>query len=387
MASPERTPDALTAPAPDGVHDFVSVLAGGLLAAGLLFLLFHGKSTRFEDLGLGAETAAVFATFEGDPIHCRDLSDVESCLAGFRRRGAREAALWLGNSQLHGINQWQSGQETAAAQLFRRLRDDGVDLVTFSQPNANLQEHLVLYAYLRDRLPLRQLLLPTMFDDTRETGIRASVATALGDGATRTLLEGSEVGRTILAANHSTADPDLAALDETLQEGTEAWLNGWLDRHLELWRLRPEARGQLGRWLREARNTAFGITPNSKRRLIEGRYRQNLDAARAILTDAEEHGIRVLVYVPPLRSDVEIPYVASEYERFKQDVEHLAARHHADFVNIEAIVPDAMWGFTDRKSLGEDAAVDFMHFQAGGHEILADRLARALHSEQNGGAP
>jgi hypothetical protein len=372
--------------APEGGRELVVILVAGLLAAGMLFSLFHGTSTRFEEIGLGRETSAVFASVEGDPIHCRDLRDVETCLAGVRRRGAREAALWLGNSQLHGVNQWQPGQETAAARLFRRWRDEGVDLVTLSQPNANLQEHLVLYAYLRDRIPLRYLLLPAVFDDTRETGIRASIATALGDAATRRMLEGSEVGRSLLASNQSSADPDLAALDETLQETSEAWLDGWLERHFELWRLRPQARGTLAHRLQDARNSVFGIEPDSKRRLIEGTYRQNLDAARAILADAEARGIRVLFYVVPLRSDVEIPYVASEYGRFKKDVERLAALHHADFANVEGVVPDSMWGVTFAKALGGGAAVDFMHFQAGGHAILADRLASALGLSGNGAA-
>jgi hypothetical protein len=367
-----------------GVRDLIPIVAGSLLAAAMLFLLFHGRSTRFEDLALGLESTPVFAEFEGAPIHCRDLRDVGTCLEGVRRRGARDAALWLGNSQLHGVNQWQPGQETAPALLFRRLRDRGVDLVTLSQPNANFQEHLVLYAYLRGRLPLTTLLLPAVFDDTRETGVRASIATALEDAATRAVLERSEVGRGVLASNRTTADPDLAALEETLQERSEAWLNGWLDRHLELWRIRPQARGTLVSRLLDARNTAFGIQPDSKRRLIEGTYRQNLEAARAILADADERGIRALVYVVPLRDDVATPYVASEYARFKQDVERLAALHHAEFVNVEQAVPASMWGVTSAKDLSGKAAIDFMHFQAGGHAILADRLASALESPAKG---
>jgi hypothetical protein len=381
-----RSTERAAAAAPEGARDLAVIALAALLAACLLVFLFRGEATRFEDLALGRESTPVFASFEGDPIHCRDLRDVESCLAGVRRRGAREAALWLGNSQLHGVNQWQPGEETAPARLFGRLREAGVDLVTLSQPNANLQEHLVLYAYLRDRLPLRTLLLPAVFDDTRETGVRASIATALADDATRRILDGSDVGRGILASNRSSADPDLAALDETLQERSESWLDDWLDRHVELWRIRPQARGTLAHRLHDARNTAFGIEPDSKRRLIEGTYRKNLEAADAILADAEAHGIRVLFYVVPLRNDVEIPYVASEYARFKQDVQRLTALHHADFANVEDAVPASLWGVTFAKSLGGAAAVDFMHFQAGGHAILAERLASALGLSGNGKA-
>ena len=37
-------------------------------------------------------------------------------------------------------------------------------IITFSQPNANLQEHYVLFEYLRHRLPVRTLILPLVFD-------------------------------------------------------------------------------------------------------------------------------------------------------------------------------------------------------------------------------
>jgi hypothetical protein len=306
------------------------------------------------------------------------MTDVADCLAGFGRRGASQAALWLGNSQLHGVNQYASGQETASARLFARLHASGIDLLTLSQPNANLLEHLVLYTYLRTRLPLRLVLLPAVFDDVRDTDVRASVASALTDEATRSFLSSSEVGRSILATNQSTADPDLAALDQTIQERSETYLNAWMDRHVELWDLRPEVRGTFWVWVRQLRNTVFGITPHSKRRLIEGSYAKNLAAAEVILADGQARGVRVLFYVAPLRGNVELPYVGSEYARFKQDVRNLTERYAAGFLDLDQAVPAELFGITESRTLGAATELDFMHFQAGGHAILAERLARAL---------
>jgi len=379
LTSPDSVPTAESVPPPrEGVRELAVLLAAALLAALVLYALFHGKVTRFEDLGLGAETSAVFAQLDGDPIHCHDMTDVAACLAGFERRGAGAAALWLGNSQLHGVNQYALGQETASARLAARLRPVGIDLLTLSQPNANLVEHLVLYAYVRDRLPLRLVLLPAVFDDVRDTGVRATVASALADEATRGFLAGSDVGRAVLATNRSTADPDLAALDQTVQERSEAFLNAWMERHVELWDLRPEVRGTLGVWTRSLRNSLFGITPHSKRRRIEGSYAKNLEAAEALLADAHTRGVRVIFYVAPLRGDVELPYVESEYARFKQDVRGLAERHGAAYLDLDQVVPAELFGMTAGRTLGAALEVDFMHFQAGGHAILADQLAGAL---------
>jgi hypothetical protein len=361
------------------------LLGASVLAAALLYFLFHGKVTRFEDLGLGAATSAVFARFEGDPIHCHDMTDVAACLAGFRRRGATQAALWLGNSQLHGVNQFEVGQETASAQLFDHLRGSGIDLLTLSQPNANLQEHLVLYAYLRARVPLRLVLLPAVFDDLRDAGVRTTVASALEDEATRSFLSTSEAGRDVLATNEFTSDPDLAALEETFQERSETYLNAWMERHVELWDLRPEVRGTLGVWVRMVRNAMFGITTHSKRRLIEGSYVKNLAAAEVILADARAQGARVLVYVAPLRSDVARPYVESEYARFKREISELADRYGAGFLDLDQAVPAELFGVTESRTIGVATEVDFMHFQAGGHAILAERLGRAVDGASDGG--
>lgn len=388
MTSPQQhlQPESLAAQR-EGLRELGVLFLATLLAGLLLYVLFHGKFTRFDEIGLGEDTSAVFATVDGAPIHCGDLTTVEACLAGFRRRGNSAAALWLGNSQLHGVNQYLPGQETASARLFARLRPQGLDLVTLSQPNANLQEHLVLYSYLSSRLPLRGLLLPAVFDDVRETGIRDTLASALEDPATRVLLEGSEVGRGILSRTKPVSDPDLAALDQTAQEHSEKLLNAWLGRYVELWELRPEARGRISNWIYGARNLAFGITASSKRRLIEGRYLENLAAAETLLADAEKHGIRVLLYLPPIRGEVELPYVTSEYERFRRDIEGLAARHGAVFLDLGDAVPAALFGFMKSDTPGVEREPDFMHFQAGGHAILADRLAEALKGWSPGSAP
>jgi hypothetical protein len=377
QSDPAPAADTLP-PSREGVRDLAVLLVAGLLAALLLYVLFHGKVTRFEDIGLGTETSSVFAKLDGDPIHCHDMTDVAACLSGFARRGAGAAALWLGNSQLHGVNQYALGQETASARLAARLRPAGVDLLTLSQPNANLVEHLVLYAYLRDRLPLRLILLPAVFDDVRDANVRATVGSALADAATRDFLSRSDAGRAVLATSQSTADPDLAALDQTVQERSEAFLNAWMDRHVELWDLRPEVRGTLGVWIRSLRNSVFGITPQSKRRRIEGSYATNLAAAEILLADARARDARVIFYVAPLRGDVDLPYVESEYARFKQDVSGLAERHGAVYLDLDQVVPADLFGMTAGRTLGAALEVDFMHFQAGGHAILADQLARAL---------
>ena len=348
--------------------------AGALLALALLAASFGSEETAFEDLALGPRTRGLYAQVRGAPIHCRSVEDAGACIAGFRKRGEADLTLWLGNSQVHGVNELRDGQENAPPILFRRLQRHGGDLLTFSQPNANLQEHLVLLSYLRSRLPVKRLILPVVFGDLRESGIRSNLMPALEDAATRKALAESEVGRRILADNADMASGDLAALDKTVQEHSEAALNGWLEEHSSLWALRPEARGQLFARLYELRNRVFGITAQSVRRLIPGRYAVNLAAARAILADARESGIEVLLYVVPLRDDLGIPYDSEEYARFQQEMEALAAEGGAAFANLASLVPAQHWGTMITPRQWENQEADFMHFQASGHALLAEAL-------------
>lgn len=358
-------------PAGRPVLELTSMAAGAVLGLAALVWAFGGTRTTFEDLALGPTTRAVYARVDGAPIHCHSLEDADECIAGFRARGAPTLTLWLGNSQLHGVNRLEEGQENAPPLLFRRLRSHGEDLIAFSQPNANLQEHLVLFSYLRSRLPVKRLILPVVFDDLRETGIRGNLLAALDDPATREALAAHEVGRRILEDQSNMAAGDLAALDQTVQEYSETALNDWLDEHSELWRTRPEARGQLFTRLYELRNRVFGIDAQSVRQLIPGRYAINMAAAKAILSDARAAGISVLLYVVPLRDDVKTPYDPEQYARFQREIADLATAEGAVFANLSSLVPAEDWGMKNTVRLNGKAEIDFMHFRAAGHALLA----------------
>jgi hypothetical protein len=356
-------------------------LALGLLAVPLLT---PPRLENFEDLALGQGTTAVYATVDGKPIHCKHMVDAQGCLDTHRRSGGLPVILWLGNSQVHGINQYKEGEETAPAILFPRLRERGLHLVTFTQPNANLQEQLALYAYLESRLPIRSLILPVVFDDLRETGVRSDVLPVFEDPAARTVLEDSEVGRKLMARHVSQGEGDLAALHETVQERSETALNDWLGAHSQLWSLRPQLRGQLFKQLYNLRNSLLGITAQSTRRMIPGRMELNFAAMSEILRRAEAAGIEALAYVVPLRDDVAVPYDLAEYAAFKQRVERLAEEGGARFANLERLVPAELWGTKGSTNLDGELEIDFMHFQSGGHRLLADRLETLLPQSRAG---
>ena len=369
---------------------WLPLIFGAVLAAVGLQVLFGGRSTRFDEMALGKETSSYWAKIGDYPIHCSPPVDADKCLQGFKARGASEAALWLGNSQVHAINQMKAGDTNAPPLLHATLRERfGLDLLTFSQPNANLQEHLVLFQYLRARVPTKVLILPLVFDDLRETGLRSEIAAALDDPPTDQALARSDVGRRIVKQARASADAvaaigsgkdDLKALRETTQEKTELFFNRWLDEHSPLWKTRKEARGALMENLFFLRNRILGITAQTARPLIAARRDMNIAALQEILATAQAAGIRVFVYIVPIRNDVAIPYVPAEYEEFKKNAHDIATRYGASFSNLEGVVPARYWGTKASTNLGGGQEIDFMHFQGPGHRILAEALADFLRA-------
>jgi hypothetical protein len=170
----------------------------------------------------------------------------------------------------------------------------------------------------------------------------------------------------------------MAALEDTVQEQSEKYLNDELEEIWNIWEKRPELRGSFLGNLYLFRNWLFRINPSSIRKMIPGRYIMNMQALKAILQSANEQKIKVLIYIPPLRDDVKIPYDLEQYSNFKAEVQSIVKEYGVRFSNLENLVPAKYWGTKDTTTLGGGQELDFMHFQAGGHRLLADALYEEL---------
>lgn len=372
----------------------ICFLCGAVVSLILLATFFSPDTTDFEvSATLGTNSKSLFASKSGFRIHCSNTSEINSCLSGQADRGSSAVVLWLGNSQVHEVNQWRPGETTAVPILFDSLAESGRDLMTFSMGNANLQEHYVIFESLRHRMPLKMLILQLVFDDTRETGLRPDLGPLVRDSNTEIALMETKIGRRILSSLQSpeeTGQPlDSNRLDRiTFQESSENNLTGWLEKRSQLWQLRSEVRGWAFIGLYRLRNFVFGITPTTIRKKILGRYVDNLSALDAILDRSRSEGIEVLVYIAPLRgSGGNIPYDLKEYEIFKLETEAMAQHYGVNFINLEKLVPDGDWGTKASTSFGEHEEFDFMHFRHKGHVLLAKSLHDRLMSIMTKSAP
>lgn len=307
--------------------------------------------------------------------------EIEDMLAA--SQGDKGVTFILGNSQTHAINQKLAGEVVYPELLQRQFPN--LCVLTNSIPNANLQEFHVILRWWMDQANIKTLLLPVFMDDLREDGLRKEFFTALIDDSfslefPQDALE-SEWNKIFKGFGESPQE-NVAASEgiETPQDIVEREINGWLNAQSETWRNRPNARGDFFMKLYRWRNTLFDINASTKRKMIPARLEKNFLALRKTLALCETRAIQVVLYIPPIRTDVEVPYDLQEYKKFKNRAQLLSKEFsQVQFKNFESIVPGEYWGLKASTDSDSEPELDFMHFQFAGHQILADSLATLLH--------
>lgn len=375
---------------------FIALLLSLFLLSFFVSKLSSGEDglNNFEDFALGTDTVALLGEHDGKKVHCHNLSDANDCLQPYLDSDfKKDAYLWLGNSQIHSINQLKNTDKLATSILHSHFAEMDKYFISFSQANANLQEHYLLFRYLLQKIDVDTLVLPIIFDDLRETGIRSTVISALQDNEFKKTLSQENYGRQIIKSysnqNFSMEEftddggtqrkeNDTAGLDGSLQKKAELFLNNELSKHSDIWDQRPLLRGNFFIYLYRTRNWVFNINPSSKRNLIPGRYALNIKALENTLIEANKRSIRVITYIPPLRDDAEIPYDLDEYNDFINTVKNIAQKNNAQYANFEKIIPNALWGLKDTTTLNGGSEIDFMHFQGDGHKILAAEIIKEI---------
>ena len=355
-------------------------LITGLIIA--IFALYYFSEIKkdqikFEELALGKDVTVEFGTVDNYKVHCQDLRDINECISSYLNYGENlPVTLWLGNSQLHAINQFTAGDKPSSVKLHKLLKKKEQFLITFSQPNANLQEHLILLSHLIQKLPVKNLILPVVFDDMREINIRSQIENIFEYNETKNfLIKSSKIGKSLYKNFLSTKEN---SSDSSLQKKSEKILNQGLEKIWPIWMNRPNLRGDLFNELYQIRNYIFQINPSSTRNMIPGHYLKNFQALEDLLSISNFKGLKVLAYIVPIRDDYKIPYHLDEYKNFKKDIKDLSVKKEIKFINLEKTVPNSLWGEKNSTSVTNKKEIDFMHFKSEGHDLLAEAIYQQI---------
>lgn len=371
----------------------------GIALSFLLTTVFFSNKINFEDQALGTETVTWPAVDSvGNPIHILHLDPTETdrLIKYWHDRGSKEVILIFGNSQTHSINQRKDGEVVFVELLHNRLKKLNMEILSVSFPNASLQEFFLAYNYLKQRLKIGKVIVPVFFDDMREDGLRDVYFPELISERYQIASDSTELKKKIngelqshfnkanpASGQANSTKPDLAALKATFQERSESLLNQFLNEHFAAWQNRANVRGYFFVWLYQLRNTVFGINASTIRKMIPNRYQWNWQALLEMTEDCSENKIDVLLYVPPLRFDLPIPYDIKMYNDFKIKLAECANANprHLQFKNYESIIPGNLWGYKGSTNLISKREADYMHFKYKGHQILADSLFNVLNKQ------
>ncbi len=339
-----------------------------------IIIIFFSKEENFENLALGKYTKPYFAKQNEFPVQTIALRNHQKIIEGIQNRNNKSIVLILGNSQSHSINQLKVGDNTFVGVLSDSLQKKSIEIIGSSVPNGNLEEFYLIYKLWQSKIKLNALVVPIFLDDTREEGIQKAF---FNDIKTFTIQDSNSVAKSInkeLKTFEKNENVDVLALSQTYQEKTETSLNKFLDQQFSPWHLRANVRGGFFNNLYKLRNTVFGIDARTKRGIIKEAYHKNMEALKALIADCNIHHIPILIYIPPIRNDFEIPYFRNEYDDFKKEINTICEKNGASFINIENSVSNKYWGFKGTRTFWGEADIDFMHFQYAGHLLVAKQL-------------
>ncbi|MBU3564459.1 hypothetical protein [Polynucleobacter sp. MWH-HuK1] len=356
-----------------------AILLLSIVLALIMLIYYEGKRIQAEDFALGKENTSRSEAMDGIPFTGHTLPEINAIVSHYSGESKQQKiVLWLSNSQLHTINQFKQGEHLAPYWMRNSPQCGGCFVpLGLSLSNANPQEEFILAQFVQSKLAVKALVLQVEFMGFRESGLRQDFSDIATDKFVNSLLTYS-VGRelALLANNGKEVESEVkqGAYGESVDKGLEDLLSSKLGSVWQLWEKRGNLRASVLGDLFEFRNWVFNISSTSQRKIIKPRYEKNMKALEDMLARSKADMVPLVMYIAPVRQDKPLPYDRKEYSEWKIQIEQLANKYSAKYLDLEKLVPAEDWG----SNFGED--IDFMHFQENGHKLLAKELLPVIQS-------
>jgi hypothetical protein len=365
----------------------VTALIFSALLAWLMLSLYNDRRIQADDFALGKENTSRIEIVDGVQFTAHNVNGINSVINHYANiYGSKisdqvrpRIVLWLGNSQLHTINQFKSGEHLAPYWL-RKLNgcEECILPLGISLSNANPQELFLLSQFVESKLQLDTLVVEVEFMGFREGGLRKDLSQITTVNLVHALRDSSvskELEKLLDSDEYVEGNNIHSKSEGSAKQGIENFLSERLGNLWKLWKDRGDLRSAFLSDLFNLRNWMFNISSVSQRKIIKPRYEKNMKALEDLLVYSRSSKIPVILYIAPVRQDKPLPYDQGEYSQWKERVQHLAKSYDATYLNYESLVPGENWG----SNFGED--IDFMHFQEAGHKIIAKEILSALQSK------
>lgn len=356
-----------------------TLLISVVLALAMLNI-YNARRIQADDFALGKENTSRSESMNGIPFTGHTMAEIKAIVSHYASESKRQKiVLWLGNSQLHTLNQFKQGEHLAPYWM-RKSTECGSCFVPLglSLSNASPQEEFVLSQFVESKLALSALVLQVEFMGFRENGLRqefSQIATDEFVNSLRAYPVGNELELLAKGDGKSEMGKTKDPSGSTAKQNMEGFLSEKLGGVWPLWKDRGNLRSNVLGDLFNFRNWVFNISSASQRKIIKPRYEKNMRALEDLLARSKVANVPVVMYIAPVRQDKPLPYDSKEYAQWKDQVEQLANAYSAKYLNFEKLIPGENWG----SNFGED--IDFMHFQEPGHKILAKELLPVIQAK------
>lgn len=363
----------LDVPAFNKIHSS-SAASKGLIAAlivmlGLGFSFFSLTKTQpwamAEGVTATLNTSVVFSNSADKATHCG--ANYQTCLEGIKQDGRNNLAVWLGASQLFAVVGGSKEGKSAPGFLAPELLSRGVNLVTISPPTASIRElYLVFERLLADHRP-KVVVLGLFLHDFKWAMIRPQFVSQLTHPSVAESARRTAAGKKMLSQLREgilrTEIKDASSIGATVKPGMSY---PWIAFNRRL------------RWiLYSVRKFLFGGNPEDWWVPIHtGEYSANLEAYEAILSRAEEEGVKVVAYIAPRAASARLNYSPAVYSKFIRDIQRISEKHSSSLADLSDAVPVEYWGKIEI-SPGV-RMTGYKYFTEEGHKLLAAAILRTL---------
>ena len=333
------------------------------------------NNKKFDELALGQDNFFLNDKLLDNKILCNSLDNVSECILYLKKHKTK--ILWIGNSQLHAVNQPDINAKLSSYIVSENLQKKEIGLVTFAAPNINFQEYLSVLIYFTKEVDLDYIILSLCFDDTREDNVRKNLVNN-EEKITNSLEKKITIEDNVRKNLVNNEEKITNSLEKKITISLEKRITNYLEKKIQWNSIRQQAQGHTFDILYRLRNYIFNIEPSSTRRIIKPLYYKNINALEKTLEISKSKKIQSIMYITPIRHDVKMPYDTKEYNLFKTHVSNLSKRYNSNFYNLEKIIPNSFWGEKPSTTLNNIKEIDFMHFKQEWHIALAKHIIQIL---------
>lgn len=349
-------------------------------------LLFFTANWAFKDfnpseLGLGLNTTSHVAKMKGIVKSAR-IGDLDSVLLSIkkvqRNSPKHQLAVWIGNSQLHAINQYKHNDLLAvqySQQMLEELNSN-ISLFQFSSPHLNIIEEQIYMNTLRvESIKPDYLILPITFRSFHFIKIREELKKLAGYKEITKSIANSRVADLFFLEESNDKRGKLLSKDSTWQDRSEEYLNSLMERNIPFYKYKDNTKSYIKFLptlaIHEMTDKSRDPQVSGNREIIE----INMLSLTEIIQFAKSNNIEILMYqVPHPQDDQYFFYNREAYKDFFASIEKIASRSdNVHYIKLESIIPNRLWG------INNDGFKDMYHFQSEGHKILGDTIAQVLH--------